>query len=230
MELEDLKNERLKLGWSQTEAALRLALSQPYLNMLEREKRRLTPALQRRFALAYGLSPEALPVSPAFAPTRRMSSEKLTWHLAKLDYPGFAYLRSHVERQNPAEILLSALAQPSLEARVAEALPWLLLRYWQMDSEWLVEQAKKFDLQNRLGFLAALSRLMSEKTSQFERTRVLSRLGAALDRSRLAREDSFFRPPRNLAEKKWLLRHRSTDAKHWNLLTDLRPEHLQYVA
>jgi hypothetical protein len=159
-----------------------------------------------------------------------MDAQRLAEHLARLGYPGFAYLRSHVTKKNPGEILLTALAQESLEARVAEALPWLLLRYWKMDFKWLVEQAKKFDLQNRLGFVVDLSRWLSEKSPESERTSVLSELEAVLDRSRLVREDAFSRPPRNDAEREWLRQNRPEEARHWNLLTDLRPEHLQYVA
>ncbi len=205
-------------------------MSQPYLNMLENQKRRLTPALARRFALVYGLSPEALPVSETFTPGRKMDAKRLAAQLARLDYPGFTYLRSQAERKNPAEVLLTALAQESLDARVAEALPWLLLRYWKMDFKWLVEQAKKFDLQNRLGFVVNLSRRLSEKSPQSGRTRVLSDLETALERSRLAREEAFFRRPRNKAEQEWLKRNRPPEARHWHLLTDLRPEHLQNVA
>jgi hypothetical protein len=158
-----------------------------------------------------------------------MDAQRLVEHLARLGYPGFTYLRSRVTKKNPGEVLLTALAQESLEARAAEALPWLLLRYWKMDFKWLVEQAKKFDLQNRLGFVVDLSRRLSEKSPESERTSVLSELEAVLDRSRLAREDAFFRPPRNNAEREWLRQNRPEEARHWNLLTDLRPEHLQYV-
>ena len=230
MKLQDLRKERLRHGWGQTKAALRLGVSQPYLDMLEKGKRRLTPALVRKFALVYGLSPAVLPVSETFMPVRKMDAQRLAEHLTRLGYPGFAYLRSHVTTKNPGEVLLTALAQESLEARTAEALPWLLVRYWKMDFKWLVEQSKKFDLQNRLGFVVDLSRRLSEKSSESKRTRVLSELEAVLDRSRLVREDAFFRPPRNKAEHQWLMRNRPEEARHWNLLTDLRPEHLQYVA
>jgi transcriptional regulator with XRE-family HTH domain len=229
MRLEDLRTERLRRGWNQTEVARRLRVSQPYLNMLENKKRRLTPALERRFVSVYGLSAAVLPEPEVFKPTRKMDAQRLAEHLAGLGYPGFAYLRSHVRKQNPGEVLLTALAQECLEARVAEGLPWLLLQYWQMGSEWLVEQAKKFDLQNRLGFVVALARQLSERTPQSTRTNALSALEALLDRSRLAREDAFFRPPRNNAEREWLTENRPEEARHWNLLSDLRPEHLQYA-
>ena len=225
----DLKAERLKHGWGQVEAAHRLDVSQPYLAMLEKGKRRLTPDLARKAALVYGLSPAELPVQATFTPAIEVGAQRLVEYLSRLDYPGFAYVRSHVKKKNPGEVLLTALAQGSLEARVAEALPWLALRYWRMDFGWLVELARKFDLQNRLGFVVSLARRLSEASTETERTNALAHLEATLDHSRLAREDFFFRPPRNNAEREWLMENRPEEARHWNLLSDLRPEHLQYA-
>jgi hypothetical protein len=39
----------------------------------------------------------------------------------------------------------------------------------------------------------------------------------------------FYRPPLTEGEKQWLVRNRSQEAVHWNLLTDLKPEQLQYA-
>jgi hypothetical protein len=52
----------------------------------------------------------------------------LATELASLGYPGFAYLKSR-GKKNPAEVLLSALSSNHLEARLVEALPWILLKY-----------------------------------------------------------------------------------------------------
>lgn len=225
----DLRAGRRKRGWGQVEAAERLGVSQPYLAMLERGKRALTPALARKVVAAYRLPPAELPVPADFNPAERADPQRLVEDLAKLGYPGFAYVRTSVRSKNPAQVLLAALAQESLEARVAEALPWLLLRYWRMDLRWLVVEAKKFDLQNRLGFVASLARRLSEQTSEAERTRALAQLESVLDRSRLARQDYFYRPPRNDRERQWLEQNRPEAAQRWNLLSDLRPEHLQYA-
>jgi len=225
----DLKLARMKRGWRQVEAARRLGVSQPYLAMLEEGKRRLTADMTRKAALVYGMPLAALPLSNAFTPAKGVSAQHFVELLSGLGYPGFAYVRPLVRKRNPAEVLLTALAQDRLEARVAEGLPWLLLHHWQMNSGWLVGQAKRFDLQNRLGFVAALARRLSQATAQPDRTEALSRLETTLDHSRLAREDYFFRPPRNPAERKWLSQHRSREARHWNLLSDLRPEHLNYA-
>jgi hypothetical protein len=64
-----------------------------------------------------------------------------------------------------------------------------------------------------------------------ENTRVqsLRELRSKLDDSRLVKEDVFYRPPRTESERQWLMQNRSEEAVHWNLLTDLRPEHLQYA-
>jgi len=143
--------------------------------------------------------------------------------------PGFAYLRPRVPKKNPAEVLLSALVHDDLEARLVEALPWLLLRYWDMDVDWLVEQAKVRDLQNRLGFLVSLARRVFENPPNEDRNRALAELETALERSRLAREDTLCKTPRTDAERRWLTENRTEEAQRWNLLTDWRAEHLQYA-
>jgi transcriptional regulator with XRE-family HTH domain len=229
MRARDLKAERQKHGWGQVEAAGRLSVSQPYLAMLENGKRRLTPALARRVVAAYGLPPAELPLPAAFTPAERVDGQRLAEDLAKLDYPGFAYVRTRLKSRHPGEVLLTALAQETLEGRVAEALPWLLLRYWQMDFPWLVGEAKKLDLQNRLGFVVNLARQVSEQGAKRERTQALASLESSLESGRLAREDYFYRPPRNDRERQWLYKNRPEAARHWNLLSDLRREHLQYA-
>jgi transcriptional regulator with XRE-family HTH domain len=228
MRHQELKAARLARGWNQTQAAARLGISQAYLNMLENGKRRLTPTLTRKFVMTYGLSPVTLPVLGEFVPVP-VDEPHLAESLARLGYPGFAYLRTHTPKKNPSEVLLMALAQERLEARVAEALPWVALEYWQGASTWLVEQARKLNVQNRLGFVVSLARQISERNPQNEqRTRALRDLEATLDESRLAKEDVFYRPPRTEGEREWLLLNRPEEARHWNLLTDLRPSHLQH--
>jgi transcriptional regulator with XRE-family HTH domain len=229
MRFQDLKNARLRLGWGQAEVAERLGVSQAYVHMLEKGKRRLTPGLTRRLALAYQMSPVELPTTEGFRPSK-VDSQWLAESLARLDYPGFAYLRSHVAKKNPGEVLLIALAQERLEARLAEALPWLLLRYSEMDLDWLAEQARTHSLQNRLGFVTGLAVQLSKRdATNAHTTAALMKLEALLDESRLVREDEFPRPPKNDAEREWLTLNRPQAASHWNLLTDLCSEHLQYA-
>ena len=101
---------------------LALGVSQPYLAMLETGARRLTPALARRVMRTYGIEPTVLPPGPPGGTP--VHADRLTRDLAVLDYPGLAY--PHPKQsppRHPAEVLLTALAQGDLEARLVEALP-----------------------------------------------------------------------------------------------------------
>lgn len=224
----EFKSARLAKGWTQTQAAAHLGMTQAYLNFLENGKRRLTPELVRRATSVYGLSPGVLPVADVFVPTEA-DDQQLTELLGKLGYPGFAYLRTRAPRKHPFEVLLTALAQKRLDARVAEALPWVALKYAQPDS-WLVENARKFNLQNRLGFVVSLARQVAGMRQEGARATELSQLENLLDDSRLVKEDSFYRPPRTESERDWLRTNRTEDAVHWNMLTDMRSQHLQYAS
>jgi hypothetical protein len=66
--------------------------------------------------------------------------------LAALGYPGFSYLTSCFKRE-PAEFMLSALSVKNLDARLTEALPWVLLEYPDLDWRWLVQKAELNQLQ-----------------------------------------------------------------------------------
>lgn len=223
---QDLKQRRRERGWSQKEAAVRLGLSQPYLSMLENGDRPLSPRLARRVGRVYGL-PTALPVSEP-KPT---DNQTLAEALARLEYPGFAYLRTRRQRKNPAAVLLTALATDNLEARVTEALPWLLLRYAdRLDTRWLLEQARLHTLQNRLGFVVSLARQVAEAAPQYrDRVPALARLEQNLQKSRLANEDTLCQAHASAARRRWLQENRTPEAAYWNLLTDWRPEALRYV-
>jgi len=206
-------------------------MSQSYLAMLETGQRRVTPSLARKFKAVYGLSPTALPTPDLFSPRVDVRGEEFVSMVSALGYPGFAYMRSWVSKKNPAEVLLMALGQDRLEARVAEALPWVVMQFGHRTSNWLVEQARKFNLQNRLGFVVSLALQVAERAPGHDNTRVqsLRELRSKLDESRLVKEDVFYRPPQTEGEKQWLVRNRSQEAMHWNLLTDLKPEQLQYA-
>lgn len=160
-----------------------------------------------------------------------MDPESLARDLAVLGYPGFAYLRPAKRKpENPGVVLLTALAQDDLEARLVEALPWLLLRHWNADREWLVREAKLRDLQNRLGFVVSLARRLAERAQEGRRTRALRELEAELERSRLARLDTLCRASLSERERQWLMENQPRDARHWNVLTDWTPDTLRYVA
>ena len=226
-----LRAARTHRNWTEAEAAQRMGLSQSYLAMLEQGQRRVTPRLVHKFKAVYGLSPTVLPTSEVFEPRLSVTSEEFAKEVSALGYPGFAYLKSRVRERNPAEFLLEALTQDSLEPRVVESLPWLLLQYWDMDLVWLVRQAKGNNLQNRLGFVDSLAKKVSERSSPAneERNRTLTDLANTLEDSRLAREDTFLKRVNTEVEREWLRQNRSEEAKHWNLLTSWRPEHLSYA-
>jgi hypothetical protein len=156
-------------------------------------------------------------------------SDALRTELAGLGYAGFAHLRARA-RRNPAEVLLKALNEPDLDARVAEGLPWLVLRYAEMDWDWLVRNAKLSDRQNRLGFTTTLAFQLASKAGEPHRSRKLKEYAEVLDRSRLVREDTFCHDSLTEAERKWLRANRSTEAAHWNLLTDMKAENLPHAA
>jgi transcriptional regulator with XRE-family HTH domain len=213
-----LKNARRQRGWSQQEAAERLGVTQAYVSMLERGSRSTTP-IARKLMNLYALSPTVLPVGEV---PKNPTAEYLARELALLGYPGFAHFRGTGSKVNPAEFLLAALAQQNLEARVAEGLPWVVLRYPDMPLDWLVREARANNLQNRLGFVVALGRRAAGRDD-------LQQLEETLVDSKLAKEDSFCR---NLSEpeRRWLREHRSEEARQWHLLSDLRPDSVRYVA
>jgi len=229
MNANDLKSGRSAKGMSQVQAATLLGVSQPYLAMLESGKRRLTPQLARRAMKVYDLPPTVLP--PSELPFRdRVDAEALANDLAALEYPGFAYLRPrNWEPKNPGCVLLAALAQDDLEARLVEALPWLVLRYWPLDREWLMREAKLRDVQNRLGFVVSLARGLAERARDGHTARALNELETELERSRLAREDTLCKASLSEPERRWLVENRPEEAKHWNVLADWTVDALRYV-
>jgi transcriptional regulator with XRE-family HTH domain len=212
-----LKRARLDRGWNQQEAAARLGVTQAYLSMLESGQRDLTP-LSRKLMKVYGLPPTVLPVEEV---SESATADLLAYQLASLGYPGFAHLRGKTRKRNPATFLLTALLQPNLEVRVAEGLPWLVMRYPEMPRDWLVRESRARTLQNRLGFVVTLGRLAGKRDD-------LQPLELELADSKLAKEDSFCREL-NEAERRWLRLHRSEEAKQWNLLSDMRPETVRYA-
>lgn len=226
-----LREARKRLGWSQQKAARTLGVSQSYLSMLETDERALPDDLARKFVRAYRLPPTSLPPTEDDWTPRRVEAQELAEELADLGYPGFAYLRKRHSAKNPAELLLDALAQDGLEARLFEALPWLLLKYWTMDTKWLVAQAKLHDLQNRLGFVVALARSAAGRATHNDaRSDALESLESSLKRSLLAREECLGSTSLSETEQSRLRKHRSKEARQWNLLTHWRAEALRHVA
>jgi len=215
---EQLRKARQNRGWSQQDAATRLGVTQAYLSMLESGARNPAP-LARRLMQVYGLPPTVLPVNEVRAdvPAGSLANE-----LALLGYPGFAHLRRGGRTVNPATFLLTALGQRTLEARTAEGLPWVVLQYPDMPTDFLVREARVRNLQNRLGFVVTLGRRAARRDD-------LQPLEQTLADSKLEKEDSFCKEL-NDAERRWLREHSSEEARQWHLLSDLRPDTVRYVA
>jgi transcriptional regulator with XRE-family HTH domain len=223
-----LKEARRAKNWTQQDAAQALGVTQAYLSMLETGRRTVSKHFTRKALKVLDLPPTALPLqSPTGGPTSS-SGHDYGADLAALGYPGFAYLRNKV-RRNPAGVLLAALNEPNLDARVAEGLPWLALTYVDMDWDWLVRNAKLSDVQNRLGFAVSLASEVAEGKNDSNRAEKLGGRLEVLERARLAREDTFCHDSMTQTERAWLRQHRSHTARHWNLLTDMENKHLAYA-
>jgi len=225
----EFKLARKKIRLTQQAVAERLGVSQAYVALLEKGKRRIPDILARKAVTRLRMNPLALPFKEY---TRNLSAQYLAQQFASLGYPGFGSLRAAWKR-NPVQVLLDALGQDNLEARLIEALPWLLTNYGNMSEAnrtWLVEQARLRNLTNRLGFVVALAKEVffrkGENTS--ERYHSLAMLEARLRENRLDREDTLCQSL-SPNEQQWLRETRPEEARFWHLLTDWRPEHLQYA-
>ncbi len=223
-----LREGRRRKGWTQAQAARRLGVSQTYFSLLESGRRPLSHPLARKAQREFDVPATALPVESRLT-VKTPDPDDLAKALAALGYPGFAYLKSG-RRTNPAQLLLTALSASDLEVRLAEGLPWVVWQHPDLNWEWLLPQAKLHDLQNRLGFVVALARAVADRHQDELAVKALSQVEARLEPSRLVREDTLCRESMTQAERRWLRTRRPPMAEHWNLLTDLRPEHLAYAS
>ncbi len=222
----DLKDARRKAKWTQAEAASRLGLTQAYLSMVESGHRQVTSSLAEHALKIFDLPPTVLPLEPSQG---SVDENELQADLGRLGYPGFAYIHGK-PRRNPAQLLFSALDRSDLDSRLVEALPWLAYTFADMDWDWLVTNAKVRDRQNRLGYVVALARKFGKEGMGSGRLKKLVASQSLLERSRLAAEDTLCHDSMTQTERKWLRSHRSHEARHWNLLTDLNVRNLAYAS
>jgi hypothetical protein len=163
-------------------------------------------------------------------PPRGVGRDKLVGELAALGYPGYGHLRAG-PRVNPALTVLKALSEDNLDARVTEALPWVLVRYPELDWEWLLMQAKLRNVQNRLGFLVGMARELAERRADlYTAAAQLAEVERELDRSRLAADTTLGREAMPQTEREWLRKNRPAAAARWNVLTSLTADELPYAA
>ena len=118
-----LKTARESANLSQEEAAAKLGLTQAYLSMVENGRRRVSPGLASQVLKVFEVPATSLPLD--LKEPKQWTDDEWKVHLGLLGYPGFAYLRGKPCR-NPAQVLFQALNQNDLDARVVEALPWLV--------------------------------------------------------------------------------------------------------
>lgn len=227
---EQLRNARKLKDWNQEQAAQRLGVSQTYLSLLEKGRRRIPESLAVKVVRVFELSEAWLPVKRDHMHPADLNEDALAAELAALGYPGLTHLGSKRKKKNPAELLLSALSKNNLDSRLVEALPWVVLKYPDMDWDWLTLAAKANDLQNRLGYVLSVGRRLAKLQGEDRKAAELGKVESSLERSRLAREDTLCHDSMTEVEKKWLRRNRPAQARHWRLLTDLSPEQYDYAA
>lgn len=226
---ESLRMNRREAGFTQERLAARLGLTQAYVSLMERGRRSVPDHVARAVIRFLRLPATALPL-PESSIDDATTEPWVEHALTRLGYPGFAHRGKPGPRRNPTEVLLRALARDDLDPRLVEALPWLLLRFARFDFRSLAVLAKSRDLQNRLGFTVTLAREVAEQDSRWRhRADELRLLEESLEPSRLAREDTYGGRAGSERMRDWLRMHRSRAAQHWNLLTDLKTEHLPYA-
>lgn len=224
----ELKRYRKKCGLTQAKAAQKLRLSQTYLSLLESDKRPITEKLRQKLVKKLNGPPTELPAKVNEYKVSEVSDDQLTADLAALGYRGFSH-RKPSRLKNPADVLLSALRSDKRDARLVEALPWVVLKFPDMEWRKLVETSRVYNLQNRLGFVTDLARRVAESRNDRETANKLTRWETELERSKLDREDTLCNETMTNAERNWLNAGRPKEAKKWHLLTDLSPDHLRYV-
>lgn len=223
----ELKKYRKASNFTQENAAKLLGVSQTYLSLLESNKRSLTARLTQKVVKRFNVPPTELPAKALQNKVTKVSDDQLTADLSALGYKGFShYHPSH--QKNPADVLLSALNADKRDARLVEALPWLLFEFPDLEWKSVVMTAKAHDLQNRLGFVTNVARRMAQRYGKETTAQKLETVESKLEHSRLEKEETLCKENMTKAERKWLKAQRPEAAKHWNLLTDLSPQHLNW--
>jgi len=225
-----MKELRRQAGWTQERLAKALGCSQPYLSLMENGWRTVPEALRRRMVRVLGLPVTHLPVR-AKPPVGSRTSDWARRSLGQLGYPGYRYLG---ERRrpwvNPVEVLLRVLTSDRRDPRLVEAMPWLLLHFNGFDRKTLVEQARKSNVQNRLGFVVALAKELALSVPKYSgRLDELNLLDEALEPFRLARQDDLGQNFKTRHYRDYVQENRSEAAMYWNVLTTLAPHHLNYA-
>lgn len=198
---------RQRNGLTQVHAASLVGVSQPYLSLLEKGARPLTTELRNRMKATRD---------------RRTPDHVFRAHLSALGYSGFAHVAKSRRRPRPDTLLMTVLARPDADARVVEALPWLVATFEsELDFGLIVRQAKLQNLQNRVGFVLGAAAVQTPKGLTALRE---------LERARLLQEDTLCWDSMPDATRDWMRANRAPLAEHWNVLTRLRSEDVHDAA
>jgi transcriptional regulator with XRE-family HTH domain len=223
-----LRQARKEKNWTQAISAKKLRMTQGYLSMLEKGERGLTDDLTARAVRIFGLRPVNMPIKTDLTKSKFPGDAAIASELSAVGYPGFSHIAPSGLR-NPAEVFISALSARILDPRIVEALPWLAAEISDSDWEIVVNAAKIMNLQNRLGFVTNLARIVSEKTNEKKKYASLLRREKLLRDSRLLKEDTLCTEAMGETERNWVRQNRTPEATFWNILSDLKAEHLSYA-
>jgi hypothetical protein len=107
-------------------------------------------------------------------------------------------------------------------------MPWVLARYPNLDWDWLVDQSKRQNAQNRLGFLVSLARQLPElgalDPNGLENLREAEQ---RLESAKLVAESTFGRHPVSDRERAWMRENRPELARRWKVLSTLTVEQVR---
>lgn len=224
-----LRNYRLTQKMSQAALAQALGVTQAYVSQLESGARPVSRKLAARLAALPGVRELPATVFPPDARGFDQADADVAADLAALGYPAFEPRDGHAPR-NPAAVIISVLRRRHVAPAVTGAIPWVLLRFPDLDTAWLVDHARLNNVQNRLGFLTDLALALARPRAASGRftgshLAMLDALRAALEESRLAKEDTLAREL-TAAERQFFSENRGDIARHWNLLTGLTKDTL----
>ena len=216
-----VREARQRQGLTQQAAARSWGVSQTYLSLMEAGKRPVPNRLLLRLAR---VSPDALTALPK----SDVRPDRVERALGRLGFPGFVHVAAREPLANPATVVFRAVTLDAVPARVVEALPWVLTRFVDMDWNWLVDQVKLANCQNRLGYLVLLARQFAARSADGDAGSRLEAVERQLSEARLLKADAFRRDLTE-TERTYLTEHRPEEAAYWNLLTRVRVEDLRYA-
>lgn len=206
----DLSTWRRRNRLTQAAAADLLGVSQPYLSLVELGARPFTAALRNRMKQLGGDAKTGVP------------DARFRAQLSRLGYPGFAHVTKTGRKPRPDTLLVTVLSSPDADARVVEALPWVVQTFErELDFGLIVRESKLRNIQNRVGFLLEVSGVRTSGGVLAVRE---------LDRARLLAEDTLCWGSMPDPIRDWMRANRSERAAHWNVVTRLQPEPVREAA